>query len=146
MPKLTDFQSRINGNIYSYADIQFSVVGQLVAGVMAISYETEREKENFYGAGSEPIGVVYGQRKYSASITLTKQEIDNIKKAAPNGRLEDIPPFDFPVIYVNEAGGFTRDTLKNFEFIKVSQDYKKGDKGLEVKCDCLISGVVTTFS
>jgi hypothetical protein len=146
MPKSVDFKARINGHVFSYSDIQFTMAGQVVSGVTAISYETEREKENFYAAGSEPVGVVYGQRKYSASITLTKQEMDSLKRAAPNGRLEDIPPFDLPIIYVDESGKYTRDTLKNFEFIKATQDFKKGDKGLEVKCDCLISGVVTTFS
>jgi hypothetical protein len=146
MPLATDFKARINGHVFSYSDIQFSIVGQLVSGVTAISYESEREKENFYASGSEPHGVTYGQRKYSASITLTKQEMDSLKRSAPNGRLEDIPPFDLPVIYVSDAGSFTRDTLKNFEFTKVGQDYKVGDKGLEAKCEAIISGIVTTFS
>jgi hypothetical protein len=146
MPLSTDFKTRINGHVFSYTDIQFSIVGQLVSGVTAISYESEREKENYYAAGSEPVGVTYSQRKYSASITMTKQEMDNLKRAAPNGRIEDIPPFDLPVIYVSESGKFTRDTLKNFEFTKVSQDFKTGDKGLEAKCEAIISGIVTTFS
>ncbi len=141
-----DFRPRVNGKIYSFVDIKFSIAGQDVSGITAISYETEREKENIYAAGSEPVGVAYGQRKYTASISFLKNEYDALKRAAPNFRIEDIPPFDLPVIYIKEDGSFVRDTLKNFDFTKANNDFKVGDKGLEVKCDAIISGVVTSFS
>ena len=143
---IADFRPRVNGKVFSFCDIQFTIAGQNVSGITAISYETEREKENIYAAGSEPVGVAYGQRKYTASISFLKTELDALKRAAPLGRIEDIPPFDLPVIYVNQDGSFVRDTLRNFEFTKQSNDFKSGDKGIEVKCEALISGVVTTFS
>jgi len=146
MPTLADYRPRVNGKVFSFCDIQFTIAGQRTYGITAVSYETEREKENVYAAGSEPVGVAYGQRKYTASISFLKTELDALKRAAPFGRIEDIPSFDLPIIYVNEDGSFVRDTLKNFEFTKQSNDFKTGDKGIEVKCEALISGVVTTFS
>lgn len=146
MPQSTDFKPRVNGHIYGWVDIQFTIAGQLVSGITEINYDSEREKENYYAAGSEPTGVTYGQRKYTASVGMTKQLMDDLKRSSPTRKLEDIPPFDFPVVYIDNNGVFTRDTLKNFEFVKVSQSFKKGDKGLEVKIECLISGIETTFS
>jgi hypothetical protein len=146
MPKSTDFRPRINGKTFSWVDISFTIAGQNVSGITAISYDDEREKENVYAAGSEPVAVSHGQRKYSASMSMLKSELDSLQRAAPNRKIADIPAFDLPVLYVNDDGTFTRDTLKNFEFKKVTQDFKVGDKGLEVKLDCLISGIVTSFS
>ena len=146
MPKLSDFRPRINGKVFSWVDISFTIAGQKVSGVTAISYTREREKENIYAAGSEPVGVSHGQRKYEASISFLKTELDALKRAAPNGNIADIPAFALPVIYINDDGSFVRDTLQNFEFTKETNDFKVGDKGLEVKCECLISGIMTTFS
>ncbi len=145
MPLSTDFKPRVNGHVYSYVDIQFTISGQLVSGITEINYDTEREKENYYASGSEPIGVTYGERKYTASVGMTKQLCDDLRRSSATGRLEDIPPFDFPVVYINENGTYTKDVLKNFEFKKLTKSFKKGDKGLEVKCECLISGIVTSF-
>ena len=147
MPKLSDFRPRVNGKIYSWVDIQFNIGGQNVSGITSISYGSEREKENIYAAGSEPIGVAYGQRKYDpVGISFVIAELNALKKAAPNRRIEDIPPFDLPVIYIDDDGRFTRVVLKNFDFTKETADFKMGDKGLEVKCEGIISGIVTTFS
>jgi hypothetical protein len=146
MPKLSDFRPRVNGKLFSWVDISFTIAGQNVSGVTAISYDQEREKENIYAAGSEPVGVAHGQRKYTASISFLKPELDAIKRAAPFGRITDIPAFNLPVIYINDDGSFVRDTLMNFEFTKETSDFKAGDKGLEVKCEAIVSGIVTTFS
>jgi hypothetical protein len=146
MPKSTDFRARVNGKTYSWVDISFTIAGQNVSGITAISYSREREKENVYASGSEPVAVSHGQRKYEASISMLKSELDALKRAAPLGVITDIPAFALPVLYVNDEGTFTRDTLNNFEFTKESNDFKVGDKGLEVKLECIISGFTTTFS
>jgi hypothetical protein len=145
MPLSTDFKPYINGHQYSFCDIGITIAGQPVSGVTEISYKSERDMENYYAGGSEPHGYVFGERKYEASISMTKKLCDALKKSSKTGKLEDISAFDLPVVFLDEDGAFTRDTLKNLKFKGADQAYKKGDKGLEVKCACLISGIETTF-
>lgn len=131
----------INGVMYSWASIKIGMLGAPVIGYTAIEYGETDDKENLYGQGRFPIGRSYGNVEPNASITLYKDTIQAFQKIAPFGRIADIPPFDVSVFYVNKAGKFVRDVLKNFEFTENKVSSSQGDKGISMQIGAIISHV-----
>ena len=57
----------------------------------------------------------YFRLSFGKSDSLYEQIIA-LQKAAPNGRLQDLPAFDIVVSYLPENGIITTDVLKNCKF------------------------------
>ncbi len=131
----------INGVMYSWASIKLGLLGAPVVGYTAISYGETDDKENLYGQGRFTIGRGYGNVEPNASLSLYKDTLTALQKIAPNGRIQDIPPSDVTVFYVNRGGKFVKDVLKNFEFTENKVEASQGDKGLVTSIGCIISHV-----
>lgn len=137
-----DFVPLINGTAHAFADITFNILGVPMAGVQAIQYAEEQTKENNFGAGRFVVSRGYGQIEPSASITLLAEEVAALEAAAPNGRLQDIPPFDIPVIFQpRNSTVIYKDVLRNCEFTKNERDASTGDTGIPVELPLIISHV-----
>jgi hypothetical protein len=132
----------INGVQHSWASIILNVLGRNVVGVTGITYGDEREMENHYGAGDEPVSRGTGNKVYSgASIKLYQWEVVAIQQAC-GGDLTSIPPFDIPVHYKATANaGAINDVVQNVQFLKNTRDWKQGDKMQEVQLDIIHAGV-----
>lgn len=131
----------INGKSYSWSDIKLILFGQRVVGITSIDYEEEQEKENIYGAGNSPVSRGTGNKKPTASITLSSEEVSALEAAAPNGNVCDIPMFDIVVNYTNNNRTETH-VLKNCEFTKDSRKSKQNDKSIEVEMPLILSHIV----
>lgn len=131
----------INGTAYSWADIHINILGVLVSGVDAINYEEEDEMEDNYGAGRRPVSRGYGNINATGSITLHAEEVAALQEAAPNGRIQDIPPFDIPVSYVPSSGKVVTDIIKNAQFTKNVRDVSQNDKKIPVEIPLQLSHV-----
>lgn len=134
-------QPLINGSAYSYANIQVNILGVPVFGVTKISYKDTLDKQNLYGQGSNPIERGVGNYSAEASITLTKKEYVSLINAAPNRRLQDIPPFSIVVTYINANNQTIVETLRNVEFMTNGIDVNQGDAQIEVNLDLILSHI-----
>ncbi|MGV0919725.1 hypothetical protein ACTS94_04960 [Empedobacter falsenii] len=136
-----ELEPLINGREYGWADISCVIATVPVTGITAIKYETEREKENVYGAGSNPVSRGYGRNKATASITLLAGTVMALQSSARDGKLENIAPFPITVCYQPDAGPLVTHILKMCEFKKTTFDWKEGDMSKEIELELIISEV-----
>lgn len=132
----------VNGREYGWADITVNISATAVAGIRAVKYEEEQEKENIYGAGRNPVSRGYGRIKVTGSITLLSSTVFALQEVAPKGKLHDIAPFPIVVVYQPEKGKIVRHTLKDCEFKKTAFDWKEGDLSKEVELELVIGSIV----
>jgi hypothetical protein len=133
----------INGIAHSWADISINIMNTPVYGVSALKYEDNQEIVDNYGAGNRPVSRGYGKIECSGSITLHSEELLALQKAAPNGRIQEIPPFDIVVCFTPaDSVNMTTDILKNCQFKKNARDIKEGDTKLETETELIISHII----
>lgn len=129
----------VNGIAVGWNDIIFILYGVPVTGIMEINYDVEQEKGNGYGAGKEPVYRTYGQKKYNASITIYADELKQIINNAPGKDPLAIPMTDVIISY--NVIPYSRDILRNFEFIKHGLATKAGDTHIPVTIPCIFAGL-----
>lgn len=132
----------INGFAYSWSDVKTVILGRLLTGITAIKYDDEQEMEDNYGAGNFPVSRGVGRIKSSASVTLHKEEVEALTSIAPQGRLQNIPPFDIVVKFMGANNLIRTHLLKNAQFTKNSRDMKEGDMKFEIELPLIISHIV----
>lgn len=130
----------VNGKSYSFVDVVLVVAGVPVFGVTAINYEETQEKTNNYGASTRAVSRGRGKKESSASITLSMNEVEALRDAAPEGSLLNIDPFDVQITYVNPQKVVTH-VLKNCEFINDGVDISEGDTDAGKQFDLVLSHV-----
>jgi len=134
-------QPLINGIQHSWASITVNLLGRNVTGIVAIDYDVEREIEDGYGAGDEPVYRAFGNRKYKASITLYQYEVVGLQQAA-GGNLDMIPPFDIPVHFAPaEGAAAVVDIIRNCTIRTNGRSWKQGDTKQEIKLDLQPAGI-----
>lgn len=131
----------VNGMLYSWADIVTSISGVPVTGIVGVEYGDDQEVVNKYGAGRHPVGRAKGRITPSAKIILYQEEVEAIQRQAPNGRIQDIAPFDITVTYLPDSGIVTTDKIRNCQFKGNSRKWKEGDTGQEVELELVPSHI-----
>ena len=131
----------VNGMLYSWADIVAAISGVPVTGITGVEYGDEQDVVNKYGAGRHPVGRAKGRITPSAKITLYQEEVEALQRQAPNGRLQDIAPFDITVTYIPDSGIVTVDKIRNCQFKANSRKWKEGDTGQEVELELVTSHI-----
>jgi len=131
----------INGERHSWGDIKINLLGRTVTGVTAISYDDKQEKTNNYGAGNYPVSRGRGKYEATAKVTLHAYEVTAIQRAAAGKRLQDIPPFDIVVAYLNQNDQVVTDVIRNCEFTMNKRDIKQGDTVIEVELELIVSHI-----
>lgn len=131
----------INGINYSWASVIVAPYGVPLVGITAINYGEKEAKENNYGGSRFAISRGYGNVETTCSITLYKDTLEALQKAAPFGRITDIPMSDVPVAFINRGGKFIKEVLKNFEFTENKVETQQGDTKILVTIECIISHV-----
>jgi len=131
----------INGVAYSWADVRCVIMGTLLSGITAVKYEDVQEMQDNYAAGKYPVSRGYGNIKSSGSLTIQAEEIEALAAAAPNGRIQDYPPFDVIVTFEPTSGIFITHTLKNAQFTTNKREMKQGDMVIESEMTLVISHI-----
>ncbi len=131
----------VNGMLYSWADIVAAISGVPVTGITGIEYGDDQDVVNKYGAGRHPVGRAKGRITPSAKITLYQEEVEALQRQTPNGRLQDIAPFDITVTYIPDSGIVTVDKIRNCQFKANSRKWKEGDTGQEVELELVTSHI-----
>lgn len=131
----------INGVQHSWASIKVNLLGKTVTGITGVNYDNERDMENLYGAGDEPVARGMGNKTYKGDITLHQYEVVALQKAC-GGDITSIPPFDIVVHYADENGtGAVTDVIQNCQFKMNSRAWKQGDTKQEIKLDLVVAGI-----
>lgn len=131
----------INGTAYSWGDVVCTIAGVPVNGITSIDYDDEQEIVNNYGAGRFPVSRAKGKVTASARITLTMEEVVALQAQAPNGRLQDIEPFDIGVSYLPDGGKIVTDKIRNCQFKKNSRSVKEGDTQIASEFELIVSHI-----
>lgn len=132
----------INGVEYSWGDIVMTIAGMPVTGVTAIEYDDDQEVMNNYGAGRYPVSRSKGRITCTAKITLYVSEANALVKKSPNGRIQDIAPFDIMVSYIPEDGGVVvTDKIRNAQFKKNHRGWNVGDTSSTVELELVVSHI-----
>jgi len=137
-------QPLINGQSYSWSQIEVRILNVPVAGITAISYEESEEMQDNWGAGKYPVSRGYGKIEATGSITLEMNEVEALQAAVPTGRLQDIPEFDIVVSYLPQGGNIVTHTLKNCRFKNNKREVNQGDMTIAVELELLISHIQWT--
>ena len=130
----------INGTAYSWSSVTVNVLGVQVVGITSISYSEEQEIESNFGAGNRPVSVGYGQIVSEGSVTLHHEEVARLEAVAPNGRLQEIPPFDI-VVNFEQGGRVQNHKLRNCIFTTNQRELNQNDKMFEVELPLYISHI-----
>lgn len=132
----------INGREYSWGDIVCLINGTNMTGITGIEYSDDQEVTENYGAGRYPVSRSKGRITCAGKITLYASEVMALQKQAPNGRLQDIAPFDITVSYVPDDGGVVvTDRMRNCQFKKNERSWSEGDTSKTVDLDLAVSHI-----
>lgn len=105
--------AKINNVAYSWSMIQieFSLESGLdsaiLAGVSSIKWNIKRNVKTNYGLGGEPINRGFGNKEYTASITLdynAQSQLRAIVQASGGSSLMDLGEFNIIVSWTNDMG------------------------------------------
>lgn len=131
----------INGVNYSWSDISIVLYGRVIKGITEISYDRDQKKENNYGWGNEPVSRGYGNKEYSASLTLYRDEWLGIIALAPNGDPTELGMFDIPVVFGSSRVLAQTDILKACEFTKDAFKASQGEMKLLMTVPIIFAGI-----
>lgn len=132
----------INGQLYDWGQISVGIAGVVVTGITAIDYNEEQETTAVYGSGKYPIGYGKGRINPSGSITLLEDEIARLRDVAPNGRLQDIAPFDITVTFISpNVAKVQTHVLKNCQFANNGVSATEGDTSMSQQLNLVMSNI-----
>ena len=84
----------------AWQNVTIVFLGRKITGLRGFEFKKSIEKEHLYGAGSEPLDIQQGNKKYEGNIKLLKYELDLLNDAAIDAGFEDISEVDHPLITV----------------------------------------------
>ena len=130
------------GKLQGWNCVTLNLLGRDVVGIIEINYSDSTKKSNIMGAGGFPVGRTEENYEAKASITILKEEVDGMHRSLPKGtRLQDIEPFDIPVIYDAPSGIIIKDVIRNAEFLGTEMAIKQGDGSIAIKFDLIVSHI-----
>lgn len=140
--QLTPVPILINGVSYHWADIQLSIAGSVpIAGITEINYGFTRKVENVYGAGSEPVTRGYGNKEYTASITMKLEEVQNLVNVASGGDITLIPTFNITVAWLDDELVTITNILRNCKFTNFDIKTKQNDTSTDITLNLVYAGL-----
>lgn len=132
----------INGVAHAWSNVTFTVAGNTVVGISAISYSDTEEIQNNYGSGKFPISRSYGNVQYEGSMTLKMQEVEALQDATETGRIQDIEEFDVIVSYQPKGSNIVRThILEKCRFTTNNRGLSQGDMEIEVELSLVIGSI-----
>lgn len=129
------------GTLIGWNNITVHILGRDVDGITEVDYEDEMEMNNEHGGGEFPVGQSEGNYEAKVSMTLYAEEIIALQKSLPSGkRLQQIKPFDIPVVYEYD-GEILKDVIRNCRIKNNGRSVKQGDGKIVQKLELLCSHI-----
>ncbi|MGV9003956.1 hypothetical protein [Flavobacterium sp.] len=73
-----------------WAKFEVQILGRTVKGLRGFALKKEKDIEEVYGAGPDPLDLNEGNNKYSGSVKLLGFEVDAMNKAAKEAGYDDL--------------------------------------------------------
>lgn len=131
----------INGKAYEWADVVVNIGGVPVTGITAIEYNDSQTMENVYAAGRNVNARTYGRVEPTAKISMLMSSIEAIQAASTTGRIQDIPEFDIPVVFLDTNNVTVRHKLRNVRFMNNGRKSAVGEGAVIVEIDLILSHI-----
>jgi hypothetical protein len=129
----------VNGQEYSWQDIQIAFLGRVVLGVTSIKYKEKTAREFIYGTGRKPIAYANGQTDSDGSMTLLQSDFEALvtamKAAYPNRTFTTLPPFDITTMFIPDMDNpkIVKDVIKDVLLTEYEKGGKVGDLNMPVE-------------
>lgn len=131
----------INGKAYEWADIVVNIGGIPITGITAIEYTDNQTMENVYAAGRNVNARTYGRVEPTAKVSMLMSSIEAIQAASTTGRIQDIPEFDIPVVFLDTNNVTVRHKLRNVRFMNNGRKSAAGEGAVIVEIDLILSHI-----
>jgi hypothetical protein len=133
-------QPRINGNRYAFSSVELVANGRRYKGVKEIKYDDSLEPERVRGTSPNNLGVTQGDYDANASITLYREEFDQLTNDLGDGYGEI--EFEVTVTYANRGAPTVVDRLPAVRIKKVDNSNAQGPEALEVPLELCVIDVI----
>jgi hypothetical protein len=126
---------------YTWQNAAIILFNVPLVGITKISIKEKQSKTNEYGMGREPIYRGYGNKEYEASLSVYFDELVKWVNATSNGKILDIPYFDFPMVLGGTRVLPQKVIVRGAEFLESPFEVAQGDTKIIVDIPMVISGV-----
>lgn len=136
-------KQKINGSLVGWSDIDLLIFGVPIVGFTEINYDKDNGAELVYAGGPDPYGIGYGNKQYSASITLMWEEWKSIQSALPPGKdVTDAVPFTWTLLYELPDGSSFGVRFETCIIKKYSQSHSQGNTHFTVSLELVVGKIV----
>lgn len=130
----------INGTRYDFSSIEIVAGNRTITGAKAISYKNGLKPGVVRGTSAQKNGRTRGQYEPEASLTLYKQEADELIEALGTGYMEK--PFDIVIHYADDGQPTKTTRIIGARIADESDDHEEGSDALATKFDLDVIAVI----
>ena len=131
----------INGVNYSWLNSAIILFNVPLVGITKISIKEKQVKDNNYGQGSQPTSRGYGNVEYEASISIYADELFKWINATSDGKILNIPYFDFPMVLSGTRVLPQKVIVRAAEFLESPFEVSQGDSKVIIDIPMVIAGI-----
>lgn len=126
----------INGHLYSWSSIEFSVNGIKFPRVKSINYKASLKPAKLYGTMAEPLGRTRGKSEPEASFEIYAEDYDALVAQLGSATVGfGEVPFTITINYSEIGSPVITDRIEGARITGVDKGYSEGTDALTVKCD-----------
>lgn len=121
----------------AFAQFEIKFLGRVIKGLRGFSLKKEKDIEEVYGAGQEPLDLNEGNNKYSGSIKVLGFEVDALNATAKAAGYDDLTevPHEAAVLNLSfkkkATDALTTYTVRGVKMTEWSADLDQGAKHRE---------------
>lgn len=130
----------INGLRFDYSSVEIAVGSATIVGVSELSYSSKLEPGKVRGTSAQVNGRTRGQYEAEGSMTLFKQEADELLALLGPGFME--VAFPVTVHYAESGQPLITDRLIGARIKSMENSHKEGSDALTVKFDLDLIAIV----
>jgi hypothetical protein len=129
----------VNGKRYDFSSITLQLPNGKMLGFKEVTYSVKLEPGEVRGAHPQILGRTRGNYTAEGSLTVFRQEADEIRTALGDGYMEK--EFDITVTYGEDGQPTVTDILKACRIVNDDASRSQGQDPLEEKLDLSILSV-----
>lgn len=118
----------------AFAQFEIKFLARVIKGLRGFSLKKEKDIEEIYGSGNEPLDMNEGNNKYSGSLKVLGFEVDAMNKAAKEAGYDDLTevPHEAAVITLSfkkkATDSLTTYTVRGVKMTEWSAEMEQGAK------------------
>ena len=129
----------VNGKRYDFSSIVLQLPERKILGFKEINYSQKLEPGEVRGAHAQLLGRTRGNYTGEGSMTLYRQEADELRQALGDGYMEK--EFDITVTYADDGQPTVTDILKACRIVGEDASHSQGQDPLVEKFDLSVLSI-----